>query len=81
MEKLVALMLLKMIELPLLPPVTAVTTTVAPLRADVTRVGRSRVIAVTMLLPSVVVLEFNTTWPVPLPEVTKVKTCGPIWNC
>ena len=57
MEKLAALMLLKTIELPLLPPVTAVTTTVAPLRAAVTRVGMSRVIEVTMLLPSVVVLE------------------------
>ena len=74
-------MLLKTIELPLLPPVTAVTTTVAPLRAAVTTVGMVAAIAVTMLLPSVVVLELNTTWPVVLPEVTKVKTCGPIWNC
>ena len=77
MAKLAALMSLKIIELPVVPPATAVTTTVAPVRAAVTKVGMSRVIEVTMAVPSVVVLEFNTTWPVPLPEVTKVKTCGP----
>jgi hypothetical protein len=82
MEKLLTLMLLKTIELPLLPPVTAVTTTVEPLRAAVTTVGRSAVIAVTMLVASAVVLVPIVTWPpVPLLVVTKVKTCVPIWNC
>jgi hypothetical protein len=61
MEKFTLLILLNGIALPVTPGATAVTTTVAPDRAAVTVPARSAFTAVTILLPSVVVLELSVT--------------------
>src|SRR5690348_4424119 len=76
--KFAELLLTKVIELPDAPPVTAVTMTVELLRTAVTRPPISRLIEVTILVASVVDVEFSTTLPVAVPAVTKVKVCEPI---
>jgi hypothetical protein len=54
------------IEFPPAPGTVAVTVTVPPDREAVAVPGISALIAVTILLPSVVVLELSVTCPVPL---------------
>src|ERR1043166_6428426 len=71
--KFALLILAKGTVLPVAPGDLAVTMTVAPFRTAVAVPGISRLIEVTMLLPSVVVLVLRTTLPVAVPEVTKVK--------
>ena len=67
-------------ELPTAPFTVEVTVTFAPERDAVAIAGMSVLIAVTMLLPSVVVLEFSVTWPAAARAATNVKVCVPIVN-
>jgi len=81
MEKFALLVFENGIVFPPAPGDVAVTITVAPDLTAVAVPGMSRLIDVTILFPSVVVFELRTTFPVAVPEATKVNVCPPITNC